>query len=150
MIRQPTDLDDTLEWWRRTVSGERVPRIEDEPQCGFYKRRFVRGGPFVPVAIWLHQEIDPETGELETQEETAVAAFISPAHTLSGHAAYVSDKNAPTLPLFAYGAVGFANGRFYVCAKRVDADKRQLAIRALAAFGARACRADHWERAGGC
>lgn len=69
MIRQPTDLDDTLEWWRRTVSGERVPRIEDEPQCGFYKRRFVRGGPFVPVAIWLHQEIDPETGELTAPEE---------------------------------------------------------------------------------
>ena len=70
--------------------------------------------------------LNPETGELETQEETAVAAFVSPAHTLSGHAAYVSDENAPTLPLFAYGAVGFANGRFYVCAKRVDADKRQV------------------------
>ena len=70
--------------------------------------------------------LNPESGELETQEETAVAAFVSPAHTLSGHAAYVSDKNAPTLPLFAYGAVGFANGRFYVCAKRVDADKRQV------------------------
>lgn len=30
------------------------------------------------------------------------------------------------LPLFAYGAVGFANGRFYVCAKKVDEDVRQV------------------------
>lgn len=70
--------------------------------------------------------LDEESGELEVLEETAVAAFISPAHTLSGHAAYISNNNAPTLPLFAYGAVGFANGRFYVCAKRVDKDKRQV------------------------
>lgn len=70
--------------------------------------------------------LDEENGELEVLEETAVAAFISPAHTLSGNAAYISDPDAPTLPLFAYGAVGFANGRFYVCARRVDKDKRQV------------------------
>ena len=70
--------------------------------------------------------LDEESGELEILEETAVAAFISPAHTLSGHAAYVNDGNAPTLPLFAYGAVGYANGRFYVCARRVDKDNRQV------------------------
>lgn len=69
--------------------------------------------------------LNEESGELEPQEELAVAAFVSPAHTLTGHAAYISDAGAPTLPLFAYGAVGFANGRFYVCAKRVDPDKRQ-------------------------
>lgn len=69
--------------------------------------------------------LNEDSGELEPQEELAVAAFVSPAHTLTGHAAYISDPNAPTLPLFAYGAVGFANGRFYVCAKRVDPDQRQ-------------------------
>ena len=70
--------------------------------------------------------LDPETGELETVEEQAVAAFVAPAHTLTGHPAYVTQKDAPTLPLFAYGAVGFANGRFYVCAKKVDEDPRQV------------------------
>ena len=70
--------------------------------------------------------LDEESGELEILEETAVAAFVSPAHTLSGHAAYVNEGNAPTLPLFAYGAVGYANGRFYVCARRVDKDNRQV------------------------
>lgn len=69
MIRQPTDLDAAYSWWRRSVSGERVPRIEDEPHPGYFKRRMVRGGPFVPVAIWLDQEIDPDTGELTAPEE---------------------------------------------------------------------------------
>lgn len=70
--------------------------------------------------------LDPETGEVEEQEELAVAAFVSPAHTLTAHAAYLTGPDAPTLPLFAYGAVGFANNRFYVCAKKVDADPRQV------------------------
>ncbi len=70
--------------------------------------------------------LDPETGQLEVLDELAVAAFISPAHTLTAHAAYLSDENAPTLPLFAYGALGFARGRFYVAAKKVDEDPRQV------------------------
>ena len=70
--------------------------------------------------------LDPETGEIEQQEELAVAAFAAPAHTLSAHPVYVTDEGAPMLPLFAYGAVGFANGRFYICAKRVDQDNRQV------------------------
>jgi len=70
--------------------------------------------------------LDPETGEVEVQEELAVAAFAAPAHTITAHSAYVTDKGAPTLPLFAYGAVGFARDRFYVCAQKVDEDKRQV------------------------
>lgn len=70
--------------------------------------------------------LDPETGEAEAMEEFAVAAFAAPAHTLTAHAAFITQENAPTLPLFAYGAVGFANGQFYVCAKKVDQDPRQV------------------------
>jgi len=70
--------------------------------------------------------LDPETGEVEVLEEAAVAAFVSPGHTLAGVAAYHTDGGAPILPLFAYGALGFARGRFYVAAKRVDEDKRQV------------------------
>lgn len=69
---------------------------------------------------------DPETGQTEIMEDLAVAAFVAPAHTLTAHPVYVSDADAPMLPLFAYGAVGFANDRFYVCAKRVDTDTRQV------------------------
>ena len=70
--------------------------------------------------------LDPESGELVVLEELAVAAFVSPAHTLTAVAAYTRGEDAPTLPLFAYGALGFANGRFYVCAKKVDDDPRQV------------------------
>lgn len=66
-----------------------------------------------------------ETGDIEVQEELAVAAFAAPAHTLTAHPAYVTDTSAPLLPLFAYGAVGYARGRFYVCARKVDEDPRQ-------------------------
>lgn len=69
--------------------------------------------------------LDPETGLTEAQEDLAVAAFAAPAHTLTAHPAYVSDADAPLLPLFAYGAVGFARGRFYICARKVDEDTRQ-------------------------
>ena len=69
--------------------------------------------------------LNPGTGEIERTEDLAVAAFAAPAHTLSAHPAYTSDADAPLLPLFAYGAVGFAKGRFYICARKVDADQRQ-------------------------
>ncbi|WP_313350248.1 hypothetical protein [Paracoccus sp. (in: a-proteobacteria)] len=82
MIRQPSDLDAVYSWWRRSVSGERVPRIEDEPHPGYYKRRMVRGGPFVPVAIWLDQPIDPETGELTAPEELRAIVNGRPADPL--------------------------------------------------------------------
>ncbi|MDL2266945.1 radical SAM protein, partial [Desulfovibrio sp. OttesenSCG-928-G15] len=70
--------------------------------------------------------LDPQTGELALQDSLAVAAFAAPAHTLTAHPAYKSTHDAPVLPLFAYGAVGFANGRFYICAKKVDDDPRQV------------------------
>ncbi len=67
-----------------------------------------------------------ETGLVEEQEDLAVAAFAAPAHTLTAHPAYLSGPDAPMLPLFAYGAVGYANGRMYICAKKVDDDPRQI------------------------
>ncbi|MBU1741492.1 MAG: radical SAM protein [Proteobacteria bacterium] len=55
----------------------------------------------------------------------AVAAFVAPAHTVGLLAAYRRLAGAPVLPLFAYAAVGFRDGRFYVAAARVDPDQRQ-------------------------
>jgi len=55
----------------------------------------------------------------------AVAAFMAPAHTAIYTAAYQKQPDAPLLPLFAYTAVGWLDGRFYVCAFRSDADPRQ-------------------------
>ena len=45
---------------------------------------------------------------------------------MSGTAAYLASDQAPHLPLFAYGAVGFAQDRFWVTATQVDKDRRQV------------------------
>lgn len=42
---------------------------EGEPAAGFYWRRFVSGGPRVPVEIRVLQDVDEETGELAGDEE---------------------------------------------------------------------------------
>jgi pyruvate-formate lyase-activating enzyme len=70
--------------------------------------------------------LDPETGELEEMAEAAVAAFVSPGYTLAAQAAYRTTAGAPRLPLFAYGAVGYASGKLWVPAIKVDEDPRQV------------------------
>lgn len=55
----------------------------------------------------------------------AVAAFMAPAHTAIYSSAYQSEPGAPTLPLFAYTAVGWYRDRFWVSAFRSDQDRRQ-------------------------
>ncbi len=55
----------------------------------------------------------------------AVAAFIAPAHTSILSCSYQSQTDAPRLPLFAYTAVGWHDGKFWVPAFRSDADIRQ-------------------------
>jgi MoaA/NifB/PqqE/SkfB family radical SAM enzyme len=70
--------------------------------------------------------LDSERGEVIAQDDLAVGVFAAPGHTLSAHPAYKTDEDAPLLPLFAYGAVGFYNGRMYICASRVDLDQRQV------------------------
>jgi len=55
----------------------------------------------------------------------AVSAFLAPAHTQYLLSAYKKNENAPVLPLFAYTAVGWYDGKFYVPATRIDPDIRQ-------------------------
>lgn len=64
-MREPSDLFTAFAFWRDALDGKR-PTITHEPQCGFFQRRFVRGGVWVPVAIWLDQKI--EDGELVDDE----------------------------------------------------------------------------------
>jgi len=70
--------------------------------------------------------IDVHTGEMKLCEKGwAVAAFIPPAHTGLFLAAYESNSDAPTLPLFCYTAAGWYNEKFYVPAVRIEQDIRQ-------------------------
>ncbi len=58
----------------------------------------------------------------------AASAFIAPAHTSIHYSSFQTGDNAPTLPLFAYTAVGWHDGRFWVSAFRSDQDVRQDAV----------------------
>lgn len=73
--------------------------------------------------------IDVKTGEMRLCEKGwAVAAFIPPAHTCLYVAAFESEHNAETLPLFCYTAAGWYDDKFYVTAIRVEADIRQESV----------------------
>lgn len=69
--------------------------------------------------VLAHDPYDP------AKPVRAVAAFISPAHTQIYSAAYQTLPGAPLLPLFAYTAVGWVDGRFVTAGIRVDPDERQ-------------------------
>jgi hypothetical protein len=55
-------------WHRAAVSGEAPERYEGVPECGYYKRRMLKGGPWIPVRIYVDREIDGDTGELASDE----------------------------------------------------------------------------------
>ncbi len=72
--------------------------------------------------------LDAKSGAEVTFDEddaSAVAAFLAPAWTMFLHPAYRTLPDAPPLPLFAYSAVGFADGQFWATGIRVDEDTRQ-------------------------
>jgi hypothetical protein len=71
MIRQPTSRAAAYAWHSQALVDLRDhlrPDTPLEPQCGWFKTRLCRGGPFVPARIWLWQAIDQETGELVADE----------------------------------------------------------------------------------
>jgi wyosine [tRNA(Phe)-imidazoG37] synthetase (radical SAM superfamily) len=124
----------------KLVFADNDGNIYDHPELEMLVRRGDRLEPPRPdeiIALPPESELfllpgrhalgfDPESGEIEQLEEQAVAAFVCPGYTLSATAAYAARADAPVLPLFAYGAVGFSGDRFYVAAARVDEDKRQI------------------------
>jgi len=67
MIRQPTPVMRLLAWHRAFMRGENPARHDGLPECGWFKMRRVKNGPWVPVTIWCDQEID-ENGELASDE----------------------------------------------------------------------------------
>ena len=43
------------DWWKAGVDGNEPDR-ECEPQAGYYRARFVEGGPWVAVQIWAERD----------------------------------------------------------------------------------------------
>lgn len=64
MMRRPTPAARLYAHHSAAVRGEVPPVHDGMPECGWYKRRIVKGGPWVPVRIFVERDIDPETGEL--------------------------------------------------------------------------------------
>lgn len=58
-------------------------------------------------------------------DRQAVAAFVAPAYTRFLGPAMETEPGAVLLPLYAYTAVGWRDGRFWIPATRVDPDVRQ-------------------------
>jgi hypothetical protein len=66
-MRRPTPVAALLAWHAAALRGL-SPVNDGTPRCGWYKRRLVRGGVFIPARIWMAQDICPETGELLCDE----------------------------------------------------------------------------------
>lgn len=73
-MRQPSSPEAKWAWWEASVDGLAPETHESDPQAGFFAvRKFRYGewvrGPMVPARIWWEPgEIDPETGELVSDE----------------------------------------------------------------------------------
>ena len=70
-MRRPTPHDQAYAWHTNAlkgVYGDEIVINPDEPKCGWYQRRLVKGGPMVPARIWLFSETDTGTGELLDEE----------------------------------------------------------------------------------
>lgn len=105
MIRQPSTMSQLYRWHRQAVAGEAPPIHEGHPECGWYRTRLVRGGPFVPVEIKVEREIDPETGELAGPERLiaivdgmrrnpeSIWTFLTPI-TRDEHAALIERRHS--------------------------------------------------------
>lgn len=66
-MRRPTSKRDLYRWHTAALHGDNPPIHEDEPQCGWYRTRMVRGGPLVPAIIWMEQPVD-QAGALSGDE----------------------------------------------------------------------------------
>ena len=68
VIRQPTSMQQAYAWHRAALAGENPPIRDGDPHPGYYKRRLIKGGPWVPVRIFIDRETCPLTGELTRDE----------------------------------------------------------------------------------
>ncbi|HPC36029.1 MAG TPA: radical SAM protein [Candidatus Marinimicrobia bacterium] len=108
------------------ISGENVVEIPSDEWI-----LLLEGSQLMELPSRLPVGKDRQSGAVVTLTENddqkllAVAAFVAPAYTIFYHAAWEKMPRARRLPLFAYSAVGWFDGRFYVPAVRIDPDIRQ-------------------------
>lgn len=67
----PTSQQQLYAWHTQALDDMRLHlaiSVDGNPECGWFKCRYVKGGPFVPARIWMFQPIDDESGELVGDE----------------------------------------------------------------------------------
>ena len=74
MIRQPSSMARLYEWHRAAMAGDAPPVFDGIPECGWYRTKLIKGGPWVAVEIRVEREIDPDTGELIAPERLIAIA----------------------------------------------------------------------------
>lgn len=58
MPAKPVNTDGPdFNWWRLALAGQKPPIHEGEPQAGFYRRKLVKGGPWVACAIRRERDV---------------------------------------------------------------------------------------------
>lgn len=67
-MRAPSSQEKLYAWHAAALAGQKPPVHENDPHCGWYMRKLIKGGPFVPVSIYVEREVDPENGELLSPE----------------------------------------------------------------------------------
>jgi hypothetical protein len=68
LSRIPTPRQELYRWHGEALQGFASDPVDGEPQCGWFRRRLVKGGPWVPARIWMFQWLCQETGELVADE----------------------------------------------------------------------------------
>lgn len=108
--------------FHKTLNREDLIELPEGSELFVLPRRF-------PIGIDIHSNKATviRTNPYDPNDSPqAVAAFMAPAHTSLFTAAYEKiDVQAPLLPLFAYTAVGWSNGKFWVTGFRSDTNCRQ-------------------------
>ena len=49
-------MHDHFTWWRTAIAGKPGPIHADHPECGYFKLRDGKDGPWKPVAIWRNDK----------------------------------------------------------------------------------------------
>lgn len=62
-LRTPTPIDKVLAFYWRAMAGVEQAVQEDQPEAGWWKRRMIKRGAWVPVRIWLEADVGDD-GEL--------------------------------------------------------------------------------------
>ncbi|MCK9559710.1 MAG: radical SAM protein [Candidatus Marinimicrobia bacterium] len=120
------DVFELAEYQALGISGENIVEIPPDEWIPLPE-----GSQLMELPGRLPVGRDRQTGEIVTLDETkdrqllAVAAFVAPAYTICYHTAWEKSLRTRRLPLYAYSAVGWHDGRFYVPAVRIDPDIRQ-------------------------